>query len=120
MVLETVRIAIVSLAFTTAAAAQTLPTDGSDLTVPPELRQSVHPSTPAPPARHVSRPASERRIAGKGDTRSPVRSPATHPVDFGVVVRGGSATPRVISPLGNSEAVQESGTAVGAGMRFGF
>lgn len=92
-----------------------------DLTIPPELRGAQ------PAGADASSPHPHQTTARVSRTRDPQsqghakhRPDASHPVDFGVVVRGGSATPHIISPLGSSQAVQESGSAVGAGMRFGF
>ena len=45
---------------------------------------------------------------------------AEHPVDLGVTLRGGSGTPHVYGQTGTTQAIQESGSAFGAGMRVGF
>lgn len=102
--------------------AETLPGgDGTDLTLPPEMRAG----TAAPPTRHPVNSRQAQRNVGlrtDRDVPAPHHAAATpsHPVELGMTVRGGSGTPRVYGSTGTSEGIQESGSAFGAGMRFGF
>lgn len=102
--------------------AQALPgANSADLTLPPALRVGVAPASPTRSDRH-------HRV-GRTVTQAVPRSPPvshhataepSHPVELGVTMRGGSTTPRVYGTTGTSEAIQESGSAFGAAMRFGF
>jgi hypothetical protein len=104
-----------------AAAAQSLPpaTDGA-LLLPPDLRRA----SPEPIPHPAHRAAAAKRTGAVPAAPAPAARHALdafdHPVDVGVVMRGGSSTPRLISPLGSTQAVRESGNAFGAGMRIGF
>lgn len=106
--------------------AQTLPAPGdADLTLPPEMRDGAVPPpamSPAPAKRTMGETAPRRRDARGGAKAASARAGTgnDHPVELGVTMRGGSGTPRVYAPTGTSQAIQESGSAFGAAMKFGF
>ena len=108
--------------------AQALPSSGDmDLTLPPDMRNGAPPSVmarPAPAMRQGRDPAHRHRdpkAANRTEAKAaPKPSGDPHPVELGVTMRGGSGTSRVFAPSGDSEAIQEGGSAFGAGMKFGF
>ena len=108
--------------------AQTLPSSGDmDLTVPPDMRNgaplplAAWPGPAMQPGRSAAHRLRDLRDGDKVQAKAAhLRSGDAHPVELGVTMRGGSGTSRVYAPSGTSEAIQEGGSAFGAGMKFGF
>lgn len=108
--------------------AQTLPSaNGTDLTLPPDLREragrpTATQETESRKRHHAGRTEKVAHPAPLPVGPAQISPLATdpHPVDLGVTMRGGSGTARAYAPTGDSEVLQESGSAFGAGMKFGF